>query len=124
MSQWQRNARLVIAMVAVVIAIVVAFAFRKRAPVGAFAPAAPADPKALVESAKGWSTRVNREQEEVRTEFETFSTYPDGSTKLLGVRVTTKRAGERTFVIAGNQADIGPNEADISLAGNVHITVS
>src|SRR5260221_2368294 len=124
MSQWQRNARLVIAMVAVVFAIVVAFAFRKRAPVGAFAPAAPADPKAIVESANGWTKRVNREQEEVLTEYETFSTYPDGSTKMLGVKVTTVRAGGRTVVITGNQADVGQNEANISLAGNVHVSVS
>ena len=124
MSQWQRKARLLIAIVAVAFAIMVAFAFRKRAPASSFAPAAAADPKALVESARGWSTRMNREQEEVRTEFETLSTYPDGSSKLLGVRVTTRRAGDRTFVITGNHADIGPNEANISLAGNVHIVVS
>src|ERR1700680_3006030 len=105
MSQWQRRARLLIAIVAVAFAIVVALAFRKRVPAVAFAPAATADPKAVVESAKGWHTRVNREQEEVLTEYKTFSTYPDGSTKLLGVRVTTVRAGDRTLVIMGTQAE-------------------
>jgi LPS export ABC transporter protein LptC len=124
MSQWQRRARLLIAIVAVAFAIVVAFAFRKRVPAGAFAPAATADPKAVVESAKGWHTRVNGEQEQVLTEYETFSSYPDGSTKMIGVKVTTRRAGDRTFVITGNQAEVGQNEANISLAGNVHITVS
>src|ERR1700674_288706 len=120
MSQWQRRARLLIAIVGVAFAIVVAFAFRKRAPAGATAPAASGDPKAVVESANGWHNRVNREQEEVLTEYETFRTYPDGSTKMLGVKVTTVRAGGRTFVITGKQADVGQNEANISLAGNVH----
>src|ERR1700693_2970565 len=98
MSQWQRSARLVIAIGVVAFAVVVAFAFRKRAPPG-LSPTGPADPKAVVESANGWTNRVNREQEEVHTEYQTFSTYPDGSTKMLGVKGTTGRAGGRTFVI-------------------------
>src|SRR5229473_1179761 len=124
MSQWQRRARLLIAIAAVALAIVVAFAFRKRAPARAFAPAATADPKAVVESARGFHFRVNREQEDIRVDYETASTYPDGSTKMLGAKVTTERAGGRTFVITGTEADVGQNEANISLAGNVHITVS
>jgi LPS export ABC transporter protein LptC len=124
MSQWQRSARLVIAIVAVAFAIVVAFAFRKRAPAGGLAPAVPSDPKAVVESARGRTIRVNREQEDVRIQFETLSTYADGSTKMLGVKVTTERAGGRTFVITGDQAEVGQNEANISLVGNVRLTVS
>jgi LPS export ABC transporter protein LptC len=123
MSQWQRSARLVIAIGVVAFAVVVAFAFRKRAPAG-LSPAGPADPKAVVESAKGRRIRVNREQEDVRIQYETFSSYPDGSTKMAGVKVTTVRASGRTFVITGNQADVGQDETNFSLVGNVHVVVS
>ncbi len=53
MTNWQRRARLVIAVAAVAFAVVVAFAFRRRGPTSGSAPVARTDPKAVVESATG-----------------------------------------------------------------------
>ena len=82
-------------------AVVVAFAFSARGPESGSPPVTPTDPKAVVESADGRTIRVNRDQEEVRIEYDKLLTYEDGSTKMLGVTVVTERAGGRTFTIAG-----------------------
>ena len=124
MATWQKRTRLVLLVAAVALAVVVAAAFKRR-PAPSAAPAvAPADPKAVVESARGYKNRVNREQEEVRTEYGILTTYPDGSTKLQGVKVTTVRDGGRTFVITGEQAELTQNETNISIAGDVRVTAS
>src|SRR4030095_16410270 len=111
MTSWQRKARLAIAVGAVVFAIVVAFAFRGRAPAPSSAPK-PMDPKAVAESATGRTIRLNRDQEEVRIEYEKLLTYQDGSAKMLGVKIVTERAGGRTFTIAAKQGDVGHDESN------------
>ena len=86
-------------------------------------PLTTADPKAVVESEGGWKSRFNRAHEEVRINYKTLSTYPDNSAKLSEVKVTTIRAGGRTFVITGNEADL-KGETDISIHGDVRIVAS
>ncbi len=107
MSNWQRPARLLIAVAAVAFAVVVAFAFRGRGPTSGSPPVTSTDPKAVAESATGRTIRLNRDQEEVRIEYDKLLTYQDGSAKMLGVKVVTERAGGRTFTIAAKQGDVG-----------------
>src|SRR5687767_12734277 len=100
MANWQRKARLLVALLAIAIAVAVALSFR-RAP-GATTPVplvTPSDPKALLESANAETIRVDREQEQIRIAYQSATSYPDAPSKLHGVKVTTKRAGGRTFVI-------------------------
>lgn len=123
MTEWQRRTRLALLVAAIGIAIAVVAAFRRSPLVQAPAAVAPSDPKALVESASGFKSRLNRDHEEVRIDYKTLTTYPDNSAKLSGVKVTTIRAGGRTFVITGNQADL-KGENDISLHGDVRIVAS
>ncbi len=123
-TTWQRKARLVIAVAAVALAIVVVLAFKKREPAVAARPIVPADPKAVVESAKGFTFRWNRTQEEVRIDYQTARNYADGSIKAAGVKITTVRAGGRTFIVTGKQGEIGPSETNFSLVGEVHVAAS
>jgi lipopolysaccharide transport protein LptA len=121
---WQRSARLIVAVAFIAFAIVLAFAFRARTP----APVSPArpssDPKAVIETAGGDNLRLNRDQEEVRTEFEKLLRYQDGTTKMLGMKVTTERAGGRTFTLTGKEGEFGPNESQFTVSGDVHLGVS
>src|SRR5262245_23955783 len=121
MPRWQRSARLVIAAAAVVFAVVVAVAYRRRPPPASDAAVPRGDPRAVVESASGRTFRINREHEEIRIEYEKLFSYADGSSRMAGVKVTTERAGGRTFVATGNEGQVGQNEATVQLAGNVHI---
>jgi len=77
-----------------------------------------------VESAGGRSFRVNREHEEIRVEYDRLLTYPDGTSRMIGVKVVTERAGGRTFTITGREGTTGRNEADVNLEGGVHISAS
>ena len=124
MSNWQRRARLLIAIAAVAFAVVVALAFRGRGPTTGAPPVTATDPKAVAESATGRTIRLNRDQEEVRIEYDKLLTYQDGSAKMIGVKIVTERAGGRTFTIAAKQGEVVHNEADLSLVGDVRLAVT
>jgi LPS export ABC transporter protein LptC len=125
MPTWQRRARLLIAIAAIAFAIVVAIAFKGRNPPSAAAPAIPpADPEAVVESATGTTVRINREQEEVRIEYDKLLTYPNGATKMVGMKVTTVRDNGRTFVLTGNEGEIQQDPSSFEIAGDVELTSS
>lgn len=120
---WQRTARLVIAVAAIAFAVVVAFTLRRRATPRVETPLMRTDPQAIVESAGGQSSRVNREHEELRLDYDKLLTYADGTTKMVGVTVRTERSG-RTFVIAGREGRIGKDESTVELEGDVRVTAS
>jgi LPS export ABC transporter protein LptC/lipopolysaccharide transport protein LptA len=124
MSNWQRRARLLIAVAAAAFAVVVAFAFRGRGPTSSSPPVTSTDPKAVAESATGRTIRLNRDQEEVRIEYDKLLTYQDGSAKMIGVKIVTERAGGRTFTIAAKQGDVGHDESNLSLVGDVRLAVT
>jgi LPS export ABC transporter protein LptC/lipopolysaccharide transport protein LptA len=121
--KWQRIARLVIAVAAVAFAIGVAVNMRHRAPQKVEAPLPNTDLKAVVESGDGQSVRVNREKEQVRLQYEKLLTYSDGSSKLLGVTVTTDRSG-RSFTMKGKEGKIGHDESTVELDGDVHVVAN
>src|ERR1700682_1402809 len=98
MTNWQRPARLLIAVSALAFAVLVVRAFRHPTPGAAPAPLARLDPKAIVESTAGHLSRVKLSREDLSIDFEKQLTYADGTSKLLGVKVTTTNRGDgRTF---------------------------
>src|SRR3954471_16267351 len=97
--KWQRRARLILAAVAVISAAAVAVSLRPRPSTRRDTPVERSDPKATVESAGGHEIRINREREEVRVNYDKLLTYPDGTSKMVGVTVVTERAGGRIFRI-------------------------
>jgi LPS export ABC transporter protein LptC len=123
MSSWQRKLRLAIALGAVALAMVVAFAFQRRAEsrrdgvVGS-------DPKALVETINFNKTRHNRDKEEVRIQAGVMRAYGDGTAKGEKLKVTTVRSGGREFVLTSDRAEVGKNESSYVLDGNVQLTSS
>jgi len=120
---WQKRARLVIAVGGTAFAVLVALRFRQATP-PADVRVATSDPKAVAESAQGIHFRQNRSHEDVSISYQRLTTYTDGSSKLEGVTVKTERANGRQFVITGRDASVSKNESDLSLSGDVHITVS
>ena len=124
MSNWQRNTRLVIAASAVAFAIVVALAFQQRAEVLDVPAVTSTDPEAVLESASGRTFRVNRDREEVRVEYDRLLSYADGSSKLIGVKIITERAGGRIFTVTAAQALVEDAESNLELLGDVRLTAS
>jgi LPS export ABC transporter protein LptC/lipopolysaccharide transport protein LptA len=125
MTKWLRRARLLIGVFAIVFAIVVVFAFKRRAAPSAGAPVVPTDPGAVAQSIGGHLTRVTLSREDVSVEYKRLSTYADGSTRMFGVTVvTTERSGGRTDTITGNEGQVGQSESVITLNGDVRLTAS
>lgn len=122
--RWQRRARLVAAAVAIAIAAGVAVRLRPRTSARTDTPVPRTDPNAVVESAGGIISRTNREHEDVRVQYDRLLSYSNGTSKLLGVKVTTERAGGRTFTVTGQQGEVGDRESNVSVAGNVRVTAS
>jgi LPS export ABC transporter protein LptC/lipopolysaccharide transport protein LptA len=122
--KWQKVLRLAIAAGAAAFAIVMVVTFRPRAPQTAPPSIGITDPKAVVESSGASTTRFNRDKEDVRIDYQRALTYGDGSTKFDTVTVTTTRSGGKTFVIRGDQGEVGKDEASMVLAGNVLLTAT
>jgi LPS export ABC transporter protein LptC/lipopolysaccharide transport protein LptA len=123
MSKWQRRARLVIALGAVALAIVVAFAFQRRVDVPPV-PVTRADPKAVVETLSGQTIVVNKDKEDVRIAYDELRIYADGSATMFGVKVTTERGEGRTFTVSAKQAQVGKDRSNYIFEGDVHLTTS
>ena len=125
MSRWQRRARLFIAIFAVIFAVVVFFAFRRRPPGPAAPPLAHLDPKAVVESTTGHAVRVKGTREEVVIDFERQVTYKDGSSRLVNVKVTaTDRHDGRVFTLTGKEGQVTENPSSYRVDGDVRLTAN
>ena len=125
MTKWQRWARLLVAIFAVGFAVMVALAFKRRAPVAAPGLSGRTDPNAVVESTTGRVMKFSGAREDVTVEYQKQSTYKDGTSNFQGVKVISEeRNGKRTFVITAKEASVGANESTITMNGNVTLTAS
>src|SRR5437867_318533 len=124
MTPWQRRARSVIAIVAVVFAIAVVFALKRR-PQSPVQPAVRTDPGTVVEVTGGRVERFKLSREDVRVAYGRQLTYEDGSTKLMDVTISAdERAGGRSFTVTGNEANVGQNESTLQINGHVQLAAS
>lgn len=109
-------------LVAVAVCVAVGLTLKRR---GGAAPAASlvrTDPRAVVESTGGTSMRFKSGHEDVRVEYQRQLTYQDGSTRLVGVKVSTEDRGDgRSFVVTGKEGEVGKDEAVVNLNGDVQL---
>lgn len=122
--RWQKAARVGTGLIAVACAVGVGLTLRQR-PSAALPPppVTRTDEKAVLESAGGFAFRVNREREELRIEYEKMLTYEDGSSRMIGVKVTTERE-QRTFTINGAEGHVGQNDSTVEVVGNVLVATN
>jgi lipopolysaccharide export system protein LptA len=124
MTKWLRRARLVIGVFAIVFAIVVFFAFKRRI-IPVARPVVRTAPGALIETTGGRIERFKLSRQDVSVEYEKQQTFADGSTKMIGVTIVTEeKSSKRTFTVKGNEGQLGQNEATITLIGNVRLAAS
>jgi LPS export ABC transporter protein LptC/lipopolysaccharide transport protein LptA len=125
MIRWQRRARLFIAGFAVIFAAVVFFAFQRRSPAPAAAPDPHMAPGAVLEGTGGHLERFKLSREDLTVDYEKLLTYPDGKTKLGGVKITsTNRSDGRTFIVTGKEAEVHENPTIYAIDGDVRLAAS
>jgi LPS export ABC transporter protein LptC len=120
--RWQKAARIVMAFVVVAVCVAVGVTFKRRGGTSPTASLVRTDPQAVVESTSGTSVRFKSGHEDVRVQYERQLTYKDGTTKLIGVKVSTEDRGDgRSFVVTGKEGDVGKDEAVVNLSGDVKL---
>jgi LPS export ABC transporter protein LptC len=125
MARWQRNARFVIAVFAVIFAVFVARQLKRRDRPASLPPVARTDPGAIVETTGGNMMRFTGNRQDVKLKFQTQLLYPDGTSKLSGVDlVTDERNGEREFTISAREGRLGKGDSAIELDGQVRLVAS
>jgi lipopolysaccharide export system protein LptA len=125
MARWQRRARLFIAVFAVIFTVVVVFAFKRRGAVPTTAPDSHMAPGAVIESTGGHLERFKLSREDLTVDYAKLLTYPDGKTKLGGVKITsTNRSDGRTFIVTGKEAQVQENPTTYAIDGDVRLVAS
>ena len=120
---WQKRARLFVLALAVGVVAVVFFTTRRREEPPPPKPLERGDPAATIESRGAFVVQVKGDRETVRVEAEKQYAYPDGSTRLVNVKVTSIRQG-KTFTATGDEARVGENQTNLDMKGNVVLTSS
>jgi LPS export ABC transporter protein LptC len=120
MLSWQGRARLLTVAVAVTVSAAVLVTTRRRQAPPVPPSVARADPAAVVESSGTFVRDVKGERERFRVEAGRQLTYSNGTTKLTAVKVTIIRGG-KTFVVKGDEAQVGEKQSSVQLNGHVHL---
>ena len=123
MQKWQKTTRWVMAVVAIVFVVAVAFTLKKRVTPQTHAPLARTDEKAVLETSGGRGNRTNKTRSDFKITWDKMLTYEDGSSKFIGLKVITER-NEKTFEITGKEGKVRDAEGTVEVHGNVHVKVS
>jgi len=125
MAAWQRRARILIAIPALAVAILVAWQLRPRVSPLPQMPTPRTDPAAVAEVTGGRLERIRFSHRDVGVDFKKQLLYADGSMKLFEVKIATdERGGNRTFKVIANEGIVTDKEASIALDGKVDVTAS
>lgn len=120
---WQKRARWLLLVVGVGVAAAVFVTTSRREAPPAQVPVARVDPAAVMESSGAFLIQMKGERATVTIRADKQLSYPDGSSRLLGVTVTSMRQGQ-TFVVTGEEARIGENQTNLDIKGNVRMRSS
>jgi LPS export ABC transporter protein LptC len=111
---------MLIAAVALIVLVVVFLTTQRRHPPPEPPAVARVDPAAVIESSGAFERDVKGDRERFRVEAERQLTYSNGTTKLTGVKVSVDRGGT-SFVVKGDDAQVGENQSSVRLNGHVHL---
>jgi LPS export ABC transporter protein LptC len=120
---WQKRVRLFVLAIAISVVALVFFTTRRRDEPPPPMPIERGDPAATIESSGAFINQFKGERETVRVEADKQYSYPDGSTRLIKVKVTSVRQG-KTFMATGDEARVGESQTNIDMKGNVVMTSS
>lgn len=121
---WQKRARLAVAVVGVTCAGVVYFSMGERQRPAPPPPLDRLDRNAIVETTSALWQRLTGREEDFEVAARRSVTYADGSVRQFDVRITVRQRGGRDFVVTARQAEAGPNERALQLAGEVTLVAS
>lgn len=120
---WQKRARWLVLAIAVAVVAAVFATTRKREQPPAAEPVARVDPAAIVESSGAFVVQHKGDRETVRIDADKQLSYPDGGTRLLGVKITSIRQG-KAFIVTGEEARVSADQTNLEIRRNVRMISS
>ena len=82
-------------------------------------------PRPSSKAPPGHLSRVKLSREDLSIDFEKQLTYADGTTRLLGVKVTTTNRGDgRTFTVTAKEGEVHDNPTGYTVNGDVKLVAS
>jgi LPS export ABC transporter protein LptC len=124
MTRWQRRARLLIAVLGLVVTAAVVLAIRRGERPSTRVNVERVDPTSVAESTKGVLTQTKGAAENFNVAFERQLTYEGGESRLEGVRIQVNQRGGRDFTVTSRQGHVGDDQASILLEGRVKMVAS
>jgi LPS export ABC transporter protein LptC len=121
---WQKRARIGVAVFGIAFALVVFFAIGEREKPAAAPPPTRLDPKAISETARGFLKRVTGTRQDYEVTFEHLLAYEDNNSKLANVRIDVRGKQGRDFVITGAEALANDKTREINISRNVKLVAS
>lgn len=121
MAQWQRHARAALAIIAVGVAGTVAYTMRPREQAVAPPRVDRFDPASKFEVQGGDAIQLKGKDQDLRIEFKVQTTNQDGEAVLRGARIMANNRGGHNYVVTGDQAFIGKENASFEVRGNVRL---
>lgn len=124
MTVWQRRLRFAVAVFGLALSVVVFLAIRKREPPPPPIKPDKTDGKAISEVGKGHFKSTKGAKTDFTIDFDRQFTYADNSVRFVGVTVSVSERGGRSFVLTARDGQVGPDQAWVTVSGNVKLAVS
>jgi len=121
---WHKPVRVGVGVFGLVAAVGVYFAIGSRQAAPPPPPDGRLDPKANVESTEAVVQQVRQGEEDFQVTADRTLSYEDGTSRLMGVRISVKRRGGRDFVVTAAEAGAGKDRKDLALKGSVVLDAS
>ena len=121
---WQKRARLGVAVFAVIFAVGVYIAIGERQKAAPLEPIERKDPTSTAEVQGGIFKRLSGANEDFVVTFADQISYPDGSQRLIGLRIEIKNRNGRDFTITAAEALVGANETTFVMKQNIVLKAS
>jgi LPS export ABC transporter protein LptC len=121
--KWQKGARIGVAVLGIATLGAVLTTMRQRQPPTAGTTVDREDRKAVAEVAGSRVTQATGMRIPGFIDSERYFAYEDGSLRFVKPKLTTSRAG-RDFVLEANEGNLGPDQAHMTVNGDVVLTAS
>ncbi|MEO7134483.1 MAG: LPS export ABC transporter periplasmic protein LptC, partial [Vicinamibacterales bacterium] len=124
MARWQKQARWVLALVAIGVISSVAYTMRPRQVAAPPAQTEALPPGIATKTEGGEAIRYKAGDRDIAVAFKSQTTSTEGETKLHDVQITVEKREGRSFVVTGNEAFLGKDNSSFDVRGDVKLETS
>ena len=122
--QWQKRARVGVAVFGIAVAIAVYATIGERQSAEPLSRTPGLDPSAILESVGASFQRSREARQDFVIEADRQLTYEDGVTKFVGVTIMVLQRAGRDLIVSAREAQAGEGQEELEITGDVQLTAS